>query len=74
MTYDRAHEFLTKRKGKIIKDENPFMLLEDADDNNDAIPDTIVAKGGKVYSFNGYLTKDSDFPLRKRLIGTHNDK
>jgi hypothetical protein len=71
MTYDRAQEFVTKRNEKIKKDENKYMLLEDADYNNDAIPDTVGTKGGKVYSFNGYLTKDADFPLRKRFVGTH---
>jgi hypothetical protein len=50
------------------------MLLENADYNNDSIPDTVVTKGGKGYSFNGYLTKDSDFPLRKKFIAEHLEK
>jgi hypothetical protein len=65
---------VNKRNEKIKKDENKFILLDDDDYNNDTIPDTAVTKGGKVYSFNGYLTKDTDFPLRKRFVGTHKDK
>jgi hypothetical protein len=50
------------------------MLLEDSDYNNDNIPDPVVTKGGKVYSFYGYLTKDSDLPLRKRFVADHRGK
>jgi hypothetical protein len=68
MIYDRTHEYMNKRNEKIKKDENIFRLLEDADYNNDNIPDTVVTKGGKVYSFNGYLTKDTDFPFRNKFV------
>jgi predicted fused transcriptional regulator/phosphomethylpyrimidine kinase len=74
VTYERAHEFVNKRNEKIKKNENKFLLLEDADYNNDNIPDTVVTKGGKVYSFNVYLTKDTEFPFRNKFGGTDTDK
>jgi predicted nucleotidyltransferase len=40
----------------------------------DLIADTVVTKEGKVYSLNGYLTKDADFPRRKRYLTDHTDK
>jgi hypothetical protein len=74
MTYQRAQEFISKRNENIKKDQNKFMLLDDADYNNDSIPDIVVTKGGKEYSFNGFLTKDTNFPLQKRFAGTYKDK
>jgi hypothetical protein len=65
---------VAKRNEKIKKDDNKYMLLDDADYNNDNIPDTVVTKGGKVYFFNGYLIKDTDFPLRKRFVANHKEK
>jgi hypothetical protein len=40
-------------------------MLEYKDYDGDGLEDTIITKEGKVYSFNGYLPKDTDYPLRK---------
>jgi hypothetical protein len=35
------------------------------DYDGDGILDTFVTKDGKVYSFNGLIPKDTDYPLRR---------
>jgi hypothetical protein len=37
-------------------------MLEVKDYDGDRLSDTIVTKDDKVYSFNGFITKDTDYP------------
>jgi hypothetical protein len=40
-------------------------MLPVKDYDGDNLDVTIVTKDGKVYSFNGFITKDTDYPLRQ---------
>ena len=60
----RAKEW-TEKKNKNIKNEgNHYRVLPEVDYDGDNVNDIIVTKNGKVYSFNGYMPKDNDWPLR----------
>jgi hypothetical protein len=73
MTPQRAQEFVhaqnyrldPKTQQMVPKKEPKFAMLNVQDYDGDGIDDTIVTKEGKVYSFNGFLPKDTDYPLRR---------
>jgi hypothetical protein len=45
----------------MVQKKNPkFNMLDAQDYDGIGIPDTVVTKEGKVYSFNGFLPKDTD--------------
>jgi hypothetical protein len=76
MTPQRAQEFVYKqnhRKNKngewVEKTKGErYDMLNVQDYDVDGLDDTIVTKGGKVYSFNGFLPKDTDYPLRRAFL------
>jgi hypothetical protein len=43
-------------------------MLNYQDYDGDGLEDTIVTKQGKVYYFNGFLPKDTDYPLRRAFL------
>jgi hypothetical protein len=79
MTPQRAQEFvqaqnyrLDPKTNQMVQKKNPkFDMLNVQDYDGDGLPDTVVTKEGKVYSFNGFLPKDTDYPLRRAFLMQH---
>jgi hypothetical protein len=85
MTPERAEEFVykqnhrfDKKTNQMVEKKNPkFAKITDFDYDGDGITDTVVTKDGKVYSFNCFLPKDTDYPLRREFLmknKKHKDK
>jgi hypothetical protein len=83
MTPTRAQEFIFKQNNRfdkktnqwIAKKNNPkthFDMLNVQDYDGDGLDDTIVTKGGKVYSVNGVLPKDTDYPIKRAFLMENN--
>jgi hypothetical protein len=75
MISQRAGEFIYKnnyninKQGQEVKKKNKkFDMLSYKDYDGDGLEDTIATKDGKVYSFNGYMPKFSDYPLHKTFL------
>jgi hypothetical protein len=75
MIQQRAGEFVyaqNHRKNKDVqmveKMIKKFALLDEKDYDCDGISDTVVTKDKKVYSFNGFLPKDTDYPLCREFL------
>jgi hypothetical protein len=72
ITHQRAGEFIETQNHKFDQKANSvaskknqkFAMLDEQDFDVDGVPDTIVTKEGKVFSFKGFLPKDTDYPLR----------
>jgi hypothetical protein len=79
MTPQRATEFIHKnnyyknKEGQEVQKKNPkYELMKYKDYDGDGLEDTIVTQEGKVYSFNGYMPKDSDYPSHKTYLSQNN--
>jgi hypothetical protein len=75
MTPQRAIEFVYAQNhrrnidGQMVDKKNPkFGMLNVQDYDGDGLEDTLVTKDGKVNSFNGFLPKDTDYPLRRAFL------
>jgi hypothetical protein len=76
MIPQRAQEFVhaqnirfDKKTNRMVQKKNPKLdMLNGQDYDGDGIDDTIVSKEEKVYSFNGFLPKDTDYPLRRSYL------
>jgi hypothetical protein len=70
---NRAHESIgthnthidKKTKQRVANKVQQYDMLQPKDYDGDGLADTIVTKDGKIYSFNGFVTKDNDYPLRQ---------
>ena len=69
-SHKRAKDWTVKRNKK-LKKENHYHVLPENDYDGDDTPDIIVTKNGKIYSFNGYMPKENDWPLRGTYL-SHN--
>jgi len=69
-SHKRAKDWTVKRNKK-LKKENHYHVLPEVDYDGDDTPDIIVTKNGKIYSFNGYMPKENDWPLRGTYL-SHN--
>jgi hypothetical protein len=52
----------------------PYKLLEFQDYDGDTVPDTIIGRNNKIYSYNGYRPKETDHPLRQAYFMNHPDQ
>jgi hypothetical protein len=70
--YAQNHRFDSKTNKMVPKKNQKFDLLQEQDYDGDGIDDTVITKEGKVYSFNGFLPKDTDYPLHRSFLMQHN--
>jgi hypothetical protein len=75
MTPQRATEFVyaqNYRKNKdgqwVEKKNQKFDMLNVQDNDGDGLEDIVVTKDKKVYSFNDFLPKDTEYPLRRAFL------
>jgi hypothetical protein len=73
LSYPRAQKFVTDRNAsfKARGQPEPYSILPWQDYDGDEVPDTIIGRNNKIYSYNGYRPKESDHPLRQAFFVEH---
>jgi hypothetical protein len=58
----QTHNTHKNKQGQLVDNKVKRYKVEDVQDyDRDDLNDTIVTKDGKLYSFNGFITKDTDY-------------
>jgi hypothetical protein len=73
LSYPRAQQFVTDRNAPFRSRgvPEPYAILPYQDYDGDNVPDTIIGRNNKIYSYNGYRPKDSDHALRQAFFIEH---
>jgi hypothetical protein len=73
LSYPRAKKFVEDRNAPFLArgQPAPYNILAYQDYDGDNVPDTIIGRNNKIYSYNGFRPKDSDHALRAAYYVEH---